>query len=300
MISPILFIVFNRPESTQKTFEMIRKAAPSKLYVAADGPRNDVPGDYEKCRRVRQIIENGIDWDCEVLFLFRESNLGCGDAPRNAINWFFSHEEMGIILEDDCVPFESFFHFCTEMLTLYKDKTDIFHINGSNFQYGNKRGDYSYYFSSLVHVWGWATWRRAWKFYDLEMNGYDHVKNTHSLKKIIPWNQIEEVFTEVVNAWDLQWFFTCLKHNALTIIPNVNLIHNIGFESPDATHTTFKTPDYILKNPQDELHFPLMHPVSIKRNKKADQFTAIKVFRTIKFSWWHIQLSKLKKQIIGG
>jgi hypothetical protein len=300
MISPVLFIVFNRPESTQKTFEIIRKAAPSKLYVAADGPRKDVSGDYEKCRRVRQIIENGIDWDCEVFFLFRETNLGCGAAPRNAISWFFSHEEMGIILEDDCVPCDSFFRFCTEMLTLYKDRTDIFHINGSNFQYGKKRGDYSYYFSSLVHVWGWATWRRAWKLYDLEMNDYDYVKSTHLLKKIIPWNQIEEVFTEVVNAWDLQWFFTCLKHNALTIIPNVNLIRNIGFERSDATHTTFKTPDYILKNPRAELNFPLQHPKSIKRNQKADKFTAIKVFRTIKYSWWHVLLSKLKKLISGA
>jgi hypothetical protein len=129
------------------------------------------------------------------------------------------------------------------------------------------------------------------------MTGYDQVKDTHPLKKIIPWNQIEEVFTEVVNAWDLQWFFTCLKNNGLTIIPNVNLIQNIGFESPDATHTTFKTPEYILKNPSAELNFPLRHPKSIKRNQRADQFTAIKVFRTINYSGWRVLLSRLKKLV---
>ena len=300
MNTPILFIVFNRPESTRKTFGMIRNAAPSRLYVAADGPRKDVPGEYEKCMKVRQIIEDGIDWDCEVFYLFQETNLGCGAGPRKAINWFFDSEEMGIILEDDCVPNESFFPFCAAMLEQYKDSAEIFHINGSNFQYGKKRGNYSYYFSSLVHVWGWASWRRAWKFYDLEMTGYEHLKNTHPLKKIIPWSQIEEVFSGVVNAWDLQWFFTCLKHNALTIIPNVNLINNIGFQIPDATHTTFKTPDYILKNAQAELVFPLTHPNKILRHSHADDFTAIKVFRTKRYSWWRIQFSKMKKKIIGG
>ena len=300
MNTPILFIVFNRPESTLKTFGMIRKAAPSRLYVAADGPRENVPGEYERCNAVRQIIEQGIDWGCEVFYLFQKTNQGCGTAVRSAINWFFEAEEKGIILEDDCVPNESFFSFCAAMLEEYKDREDIFHVNGSNFQYGIQRGDSSYYFSSWVHVWGWATWRRAWNCYDKEMNGFEQLKNIHPDKKLIPWYQMEEVFSGRVDTWDLQWFFTCLKHHALSIIPNVNLINNIGFDSSDATHTTFKTPDYILKNTQTEMIFPLKHPSSIKRNIKADEYTAIKVFRTMQFPWWRKQFSKLKKQIIGS
>lgn len=294
----VLFLVFNRPESTHKTLAMIRKASPTKLYIAADGPRKDVTGEYEKCKEVRQILEQGIDWDCEVFYQFQENNLGCRKAVQAALNWFFKQEEMGIILEDDCVPNKSFFSFCVAMLDKYKNRKDIFHINGSNFQYGNLRGDSSYYFSSLVHVWGWATWRRAWVHYDKEMTGYKLLKNTHPNKKLIPWNQFEEIFSGKVDTWDLQWFFTCLKHNALTIIPNVNLINNIGFGSADATHTTFTTPDYILKNPQAELVFPLKHPKVIQCHAKADEFTAIKVFKTMEFSWWRILFSKLKKQII--
>ena len=298
--TPVLFMVFNRPESTCKTFGMIKKASPSKLYVAADGPRKHVPGEYEKCMKVRQTIEEGIDWDCEVFYLFQDSNLGCGKAIQQAITWFFEAEEMGIILEDDCVPNESFFHFCSAMLALYKDRTDVFHINGSNFQYGKKRGAASYYFSSLVHVWGWASWRRAWRLYDKDMTGYEQVKKHHMFKEILPWNQFDEVIAGIVDTWDLQWFFTCLKNNALTIIPNVNLINNIGFENEEATHTSFKTPDYILKNPQAELVLPLTHPNKIQRHSIADDFTGIKVFGTKQFSWWRKKISKLKKKIIGG
>jgi len=298
--TPVLFLVFNRPESTRKTFQMIRKAAPSKLYVAADGPRKEVAGELKKCNDVRQVVQEGIDWECEVFYLFQESNLGCGKAIQQAINWFFDAEEMGIILEDDCVPNDSFFPFCSEMLERYKYSSDVFHINGSNFQYGIQRGVSSYYFSSLVHVWGWASWRRAWQFYDKEMTDYATLKSTHPFKKILPWEQFDEVFSGKVDTWDLQWFFTCLKYNALTIVPNASLIKNIGFESNDATHTTFKTPDYILSNHQSALTFPLLHPDKIKINQTADHYTAIKVFRTIYFPWWRVQLSKIKKQFFGA
>jgi hypothetical protein len=297
--TPILFLVFNRPESTRITFDRIRQTAPTKLYVAADGPRAHVAAEAERCREVRQLIANGINWPCEVSYLYRENNLGCGKAVQEAINWFFSCEESGIILEDDCLPSDSFFPFCSEMLEKYKNNMDVFHITGSNFQYGKSRGNASYYFSSCIHVWGWASWRRAWQHYDKNMREFEILKRTHPLKHILPWSQFDEVYDGHIDTWDMQWFYTCLHNRALSIIPNQNLIRNIGFGSQGATHTDFREPDYISKSVLSELGFPLKHPRKLKPDWDADKFTAIKVFATIKYPTWRVLMSKFKKAIIG-
>jgi hypothetical protein len=294
---PVLFLVFNRPESTRITFEKIRKAAPSKLYVAADGPRVHVAAEEENCKAVRQLITDGVNWPCEVSYLFREKNLGCGRAVQEAIDWFFSFEESGIILEDDCLPSDSFFPFCEEMLDKYKDNPKVFHITGSNFQYGKKRGSASYYFSSCIHVWGWASWRRAWQHYDRDMREYEKLKNSHPLKNILPWSQFDEVVEGKIDTWDMQWFYTCLHNRGLSIIPNQNLIRNIGFGSQGATHTDFREPDYIKKSMLSELKFPLNHPHKLKSDSDADRFTGIKVFGTAKHAAWKVLMSKIKKAI---
>jgi hypothetical protein len=170
--TPVLFVIFNRLDTTNIVFKAIRKAQPKKLYIAADGPRPGNVSDEEKCTSIRKLVIN-VDWDCELKTLFREENLGCGLGPASAYDWFFEHEEEGIILEDDCLPDPSFFIYCQELLEKYRHDTKIMHITGSNFQKGWQNDeDYSYYFSSYPHEWGWATWRRAWKLYDFKVQKY--------------------------------------------------------------------------------------------------------------------------------
>src|SRR4030042_6453503 len=152
LTTPVLFLIFNRPDTTEKVFDEIRKAKPKKLFVAADGPRQDKQGEKEKVGRARQIVIDGIDWDCEIKTLFRDKNLGCKVAVSSAINWFFENEEMGIILEDDCLPHQSFFRFCGELLEKYKDDERIMVISGENLLFGRKRTNYSYYFSRYYHI----------------------------------------------------------------------------------------------------------------------------------------------------
>jgi hypothetical protein len=171
-VAPILFLVFNRPETTARVFEAIRNAKPSRLYIAADGPRDFIYNEYAVCAKTREIASR-VDWDCDVETLFRAENLGCKAAVSSAISWFFSHEEEGIILEDDCLPCESFFYFTTILLEKYRHDERIAHIAGSNFQDGKKVGDGSYYFSDLYNIWGWATWKRVWKDYDAELRLLD-------------------------------------------------------------------------------------------------------------------------------
>jgi hypothetical protein len=288
--TPILFLIFNREDATQQVFEAIRQQKPKYLYVAADGPRKDKIGEWEKCLRVRNIIKQ-IDWDCELKTLFREENLGCKVAVSSAITWFFEQVEQGIILEDDCLPDPSFFPFCEELLNKYKDDTRIGHIGGNCFFPNTLDKNYSYNFSSISEIWGWATWRRVWKKYDLNLSYWLKYKDNkqkmnnlfiNCLEKIYFSSFISDVLSENknINTWDTQYVFSLRINSFLSIIPSVNLVTNIGLHSESATHTITKGWEkYWIKS--SATSFPLIHPPHILRNKKLENKTIKSHF----FSW---------------
>lgn len=276
--TPILMVIFNRPETTRLVFEEIRKVRPARLYVAADGPRSHVPTDRERSDKAKEII-NAVDWPCEIKTLFREENLGCGKGVSSAITWFFQHEEKGIILEDDCLPSQSFFWYCEELLDRYRDDNRVMHIGGNNFQAGWKNEkDHSYYFSRNGHIWGWATWRRAWNLYDFEISLYEKVRSLGFFDKFFlnRWEKMYRLrfFDKAianrgsVTYWAYQWDFCRFIHSGLSIVPVVNLVKNIGF-GHDSTHTkNSKSTDAEL--PLEDLVFPLQHPPYVIRDLKSD------------------------------
>jgi hypothetical protein len=275
--APVLFLIFNRPDTTWKVFEVIRMVKPQKLFVAADGPRSEKPNELEKCMEARKIA-TAVDWDCEIKTLFRDQNLGCKFAVSSAIDWFFDHVEEGIILEDDCLPHPTFFRFCEEMLARYRNDTRIMMVSGDNFQFGKQRTQDSYYFSRYPHIWGWATWRRTWQKYDVGIRQWPIIKNGGGLKDILKNRKVEEywndifdgVYNNTYDTWDYQLLFTCLINNKLNIVPNANLITNIGF-GRDASRTTRK--NKLSEIPLAEMRFPLMHPQFIIRDTLADEVT---------------------------
>lgn len=293
--SPILLLTFNRLETTKKVFAAIREVKPTKLYFASDGPRESRANELEEVKKVRNFLLNSVDWDCEIKTLFQDKNLGCGKAVSTALNWFFESEEMGIILEDDCLPSISFFRFCDELLEKYLDDERIMHISGDNFQDGMIRGNATYYFSKISHVWGWATWRRAWKFYDFEMQslnnfiekkiGYNIWKN----KRIVNYwiKQFKKVADNKIDTWDYQWNYCLLVNNGLSILPNFNLVENIGFH-PEATHTK----EIGFKNLRNEISFPLKHPNFFVPDMKADSYTFKKHFKQKILTKLFIKLKK--------
>lgn len=242
--SPILFIIFNRPDTTRRVFEAIRQARPSKLFISADGPRAHKAGESEKCAVTRAIVEN-IDWPCEVKRNYSEKNLGCKIGVSSAINWFFENVEEGIILEDDCLPNQSFFSFADAMLQRYRENEQVMLVRGTNLQFGKSIGDGSYYFSKSPHIWGWATWKRAWKKYDIEMSDLDAFVSSEKIYEIFSDKKIANFWISIfkhvrdgkIDTWDTQWAYTVIKSEGLAVVPNVNLIENIGIGS-DATHTT--------------------------------------------------------------
>lgn len=287
---PILFLIFNRPDTTKTVFEAIRKVQPTKLYVAADGYRENKEGEKEACGLTRSIIE-AVDWKCEVKKLYREKNLGCKKAISTAVDWFFENEEEGIILEDDCWPDPSFFSFCEHMLGYYRNHNKVMHIAGVNFQFGKMRGPGSYYFSRNSHVWGWASWRRAWKFYDVNMKSFPEFKKRKKLNHIIDmWlerifilNKLEKTYKGRIDTWDYQWNFALWNQEGLAVIPNQNLISNIGFDKK-ATHTTSNSR---FANMSTSSLNDVIHPSIIEVDVEADNFSfknVVKDFFITRFS----------------
>lgn len=272
----VLFLVFNRPEVTAQVFDAIRQARPPRLYVAADGPRAGREGEAKRCAQVRRIA-TAVDWPCEVKTLFREKNLGCKRAVSGGINWFFEHEEQGIILEDDCLPNQDFFYFCQELLNRYASDERVWVITGDNFQNGIKRGDASYYFSRYNHVWGWASWRRAWAKADMEIRFWPEWKVSQNWKYFWPnsvtrryWQKIfDQMHRGLIDTWDYPWTASVWYHGGLTATPNVNLVTNIGF-GVEATHT--QSADSPLAGMATCALGPIRHPEIIIQEPEADRY----------------------------
>ncbi len=241
-VPPVLFLLFNRPDTTAKVFEAIAKVKPAQLFVAADGSRPGERGEFEKCQITREIIQR-VDWDCEVKTLFHDENLGCKKAVSSAIDWFFEHVEEGIILEDDCLPSDSFFSFCAELLDTYRHDERIMMISGTNLQGGIQRGEASYYFSEIPHIWGWATWRRAWKMYDRDMASLPEFVRSGAMRDVFRdvnvrfhWaHRFISTYEGEVDTWDYQWMYSIFLSAGLSVCPQLNLVSNIGF-GLNATH----------------------------------------------------------------
>ena len=277
LTKPVAFFVFNRPDTTALVFEAIRQAAPPRLLVVADGPRPDHPGEAERCAAVRAIVA-GVDWPCDVSFNFSDINLGCRRRVSTGLDWVFESVEEAIILEDDCLPDQSFFPFCAELLTRYRDDHRIAMISGNNFQQGARGREESYYFSRYPEIWGWATWRRVWELYDADMKLWPEfrsggwLESTFRTKRLARfWREaFDTVHSGGLDTWDYQFSFCCLKDNALCVIPSVNLVSNLGFGA-DATHT--KIACRLSKLPIEPMPFPLRHPRHITRDISADRAT---------------------------
>jgi len=272
--APVLLLVFNRPEVTAEVFAAIRTAQPSRLYVAADGPRPDRAGEAESVARTRKIA-TAVDWPCKLQTLFREDNLGCKAAVSGAITWFFEKEERGIILEDDCLPSQSFFHFCSELLDFYNDETRVLHINGTNPLNSAQAISNTYFFSRFESVWGWATWRRAWAKYDGELRSWPQLRRDHYLNEILPKhsanaysNIFDRAYRNEIDSWGYPWAYAKMI-NGYTVVPSVNLIENIGF-GEDATHT--KDANNSIANLRyGKFEFPILHQENIALDHRKER-----------------------------
>lgn len=300
--TPIVYMIFNRPRHTRETFEVIRLQQPSKLFIIADGPRPNHPTDSERCKEVRLIVEQ-IDWPCEVKHNYSDLNLGCKQRVISGLDWVFLQVENAIILEDDCLPHPDFFDYCQELLERYNDDDRVMAVTGNNFQAGRRRGAAAYYFSKYNHVWGWATWRRAWQKNDPSLAFWPEWKKTTAWVQHTPdkierryWSEIfERMYRSEIDTWDYPWTASVFYHGGLTATPNVNLVTNIGF-GPDGTHT-------VANEDQDGLPShslgPLIHMSKVVQDRKADRYVFDHIFGG-REQRLHVLMLKLPRRIASN
>lgn len=277
---PVALFIFNRPDTTARVLEAIAAARPPKLLVVADGPRPHRPGEQALCAEARRIA-TAVTWECEVVTEFSAINMGCRRRVSSGLDWVFDTVDQAIVLEDDCVPHESFFPFCEQLLDRYRDDERVMMISGDNFQ--ARRRESSYYYSRYTHIWGWATWRRAWRHYDETLARWPEFRDGGWLEQLLDtrearyWDAIfQAVYERRIDTWDYQWAFACWTQGALAVMPSVNLVSNHGFRS-DATHTVGNSSLAAL--PVRPMEFPLSHPPFVVRDREADEYTRRMHFR---------------------
>ena len=275
LTTPVMLCIFKRLDTAKRVFEKIRKAKPEKLYIVADAARDDIPGEAEKVKEVREYIESHIDWPCEVKKNYAEVNMGCGRRMPSGISWVLKQEEEVIILEDDCVPDDSFFRYCQEMLDHYRDNNNIMLISGNNpiASAYEMKGDYG--FTKIPFIWGWATWARAWEKYDFNLTDWPNEKNNPIWKEIFTkkayWlytAEFDELYKQAFDAWDYQMIYSIVLNDMLCVVPSESHVLNIGFEE-ESTHTK-DAPEW-MKQDVKPISFPIRHNDSIIRNKEFDE-----------------------------
>jgi len=270
---PVAFLIYKRPDVTRRVFAAIAAVRPRRLYVIADGPRDE--SEAARCAETRAIIEQ-VDWDCEVSTNYAKTNLGLKRRVSSGLDWVFAYEEQAIILEDDCLPDPTFFRYCVELLDRYRDDERITQIAGTNPLRGAYRPQASYFFTGYMHIWGWATWRRAWQHFDVTMSQWADpqvrervLSQFEDPKERDFWfSQWSQCYADKIDSWATIWSFACRARDGLSVMPRHNLISNIGF-GLEATHTLVK--NRVAAMPTQPLPFPLQHPEVVARDGEAER-----------------------------
>lgn len=274
---PVLLLFFNRPQHAETVLDRVRLVQPARLYVHCDGPRAGVDGEAAQVAAVRGLLDK-IDWPCAVKTLFRDQNMGLRAGVYDALNWFFDQEEMGIVLEDDCLPDVSFFPFCEAMLQQYQHEAKVMHIAGFNMAAASTEHNIeSYFFSKFIYVWGWASWRRAWKKMSIDLEGLDVFVAQKRMNELtegfLPQQYMLDKFQKTQqkrnNSWAYAWFFSILNAGGLSIVPVKNLVQNTGIGDMGATHTNHKNDKASIRS--TPLDFPLIHPREIQPVPRLDK-----------------------------
>lgn len=291
LTTPVALFVFNRPLETKRVFEAVALQQPPVLLVIADGARADRPEERELCNQTREIIDL-VTWECDLRLNFSDENLGCKRRVSSGIDWVFEQVEEAIILEDDCLPSAAFFRFAEEMLKRYRHDRRIGMISGDNFQNQRTGIEADYYFSKYGHIWGWASWSRAWNNYDVSISSWPELKKSGFLRSIHQdqtevsyWTAIfDAVHRGDIDTWDYQWVLTLWTQSQLTVLPEVNMISNIGF-GEEATHTVAANSPYANLEISD-LDFPLAHPEEVVVNRQADTYTWETMYAPRRENWY--------------
>ena len=305
LLTPVLLLTFNRPQTTVRVLDAVRAARPTRVFVASDGPRRDVPADTQRVLDTRRLVESSVDWPCTVERRYSDYNQGCRQGVSAAIAWFFSRVEQGIILEDDCVPHADFFQYCEELLSRYRDNHRVMGISGNN-PVGLRLSEptVSYCFTRQPLIWGWATWRRAWAHYDDNLDAWQDIRRDPTAQMRLWADPVERSWRAerydrladfgVPDAWDPRWSLSVAARGGLFVTPRRNLVTNIGF-GEDATHT-FKQRSRKAGVPSSGI-LPLEHPQSVTPDVAVER----QIFDRMHGGWWRRRrILVLARRLLAG
>jgi hypothetical protein len=272
----VLFLAFNRPELLERVVKNLSSGGKRKVFASIDGPREDHPGEAERCARVREIVE-AIDWASELQVKAERTNLGCGPAVSSAISWALSTEPEIIVVEDDTLPDPSFLLFCDELLERYRDDERVMQIAGTNWGATSGRyGGSSYAFTSFAPIWGWATWRRAWELYDYTLDSWPRVKTSGLASGMAVSDRFRRLLErdwDLVRAgggtWDHQWQYAVMRHHGLSVSPAANMVINIG-QGANATQQRGESDRIVSSFKLQAIEFPLRHPPEVARSPSVE------------------------------
>lgn len=274
--TPVVLIIYRRPQHTQQVFDQIARIKPEQLFVIADGAHPDRPEEVSLCQQTRDII-NQVDWQCDVHTNYAESNMGLADRVASGISWVFEYVERAIILEDDCVPHLTFFRYCETLLEKYATNPQIMSIGGFNALHS--WGSFfppSYFFTKTSYIWGWATWKRAWKHYNHEITHNPNYVDHESLRSYLEndlYNYLYRMFeldaAGEIDTWDIRWVYSCLLNEGLCIVPAVNLVSNVGYG--DLAANTTGSHMFVMNLESCEMKFPLKHPRVIRPDHQYER-----------------------------
>ena len=298
MNTPILILIFNRPKETRKLINRLEKFKPKNIYIFSDGPRKNNESDLKKNNECKQLIQD-LKWKNNIKKKYLKNNLGCKNAVSKGISWFFENEEMGIILEDDCIPTKSFFKFCEWGLIKFKNNDKIGSITGNNFLKSNININSSYYFSKYAHCWGWATWRNRWALYNKNITFWKRWKNSKNFRKlfnlkheILYWKKIfNNVSKNKIDSWAYPWNLCLWYNNKIVLTPKYNLVKNVGYGN-SATHTFVNS--HNLNYSTTKLNFPYKSPQINKVNMEADNYVFYNHFQGVNYLWPYRMIYVLK------
>lgn len=302
--TPVIFIFFNRSKTMVHVLEQIRKVKPDKLYLVADGPRSEE--ERIKTDECRRIAKEMVDWECQAEQVYADKNMGCRDRVASGISYVLQREEKAIILEDDCVPNTSFFRFMDEMLERYQNDDRVFLISGRNDLEKYDEKTYDYYFVHHGVIWGWGTWARSWKLYDINMTHWPEIrdKNGGYIREWMGWKEwtrqkksYENTYRGKIDTWDYQMAFSWQYHRKICVVPSINLVRNIGVDA-DATHTVG---NYEIATVHTfEMKFPLRHPEKIAVHDDFDVAYSRQQFEKRFWISYCVQMVKKILKILTG
>lgn len=273
MKTPVAVFLYRRPEQVRGLMARLQLVRPERVWLVADGPKN--PGEADLCRWAREEAEKAVNWPCEVIRVYAETNLGLRNRLETGLDAVFAREEAAILLEEDCHPTDDFFPFCEAMLERYREEPRAGGISGNCFLPAGAQVKGDYFFSRYLHIWGWATWARAWKGYERARwewpaGGLRELFPDAGKKETDYWNRVyARVAAGEIDTWDYRWVADLWRRGMFSITPSQNLVANRGFGA-GATHTRDASVETGIER-EASLHPPYRGPARIEADPALDR-----------------------------